>query len=73
MLPGQLEETETTVPQLAGTARYADIWKNKEESRGIGTVNSKHPMEAYQAITMFNGQLLCGRPMWIKIERENAS
>ncbi|XP_078283653.1 myelin expression factor 2 [Rhinoraja longicauda] len=54
---------------MAGTVKRADIKEDKDgNSRGIGTVIFEQPLEAVQAISMFNGQLLFDRPMHVKMD-----
>ncbi|GCC25668.1 myelin expression factor 2 [Chiloscyllium punctatum] len=54
---------------MAGTVKRADIKENQDgKSRGIGTVIFEQPLEAVQAISMFNGQLLFDRPMHVKMD-----
>ncbi|XP_072134274.1 myelin expression factor 2 [Mobula birostris] len=54
---------------MAGTVKRADIKEDKDgKSRGIGTVIFEQPLEAVQAISMFNGQLLFDRPMHVKMD-----
>ncbi|XP_059543869.1 heterogeneous nuclear ribonucleoprotein M-like [Myotis daubentonii] len=54
---------------MAGVVVRADIREDKDgKSRGIGTVTFEQPIEAVQAISMFNGQLLFDRPMHVKMD-----
>uniref|UniRef100_A0A6J0SJE8 Heterogeneous nuclear ribonucleoprotein M isoform X2 n=1 Tax=Pogona vitticeps TaxID=103695 RepID=A0A6J0SJE8_9SAUR len=54
---------------MAGVVVRADILKDKDgKSRGIGTVIFEQPIEAVQAISMFNGQLLFDRLMLVKMD-----
>ncbi|XP_063771208.1 heterogeneous nuclear ribonucleoprotein M [Pseudophryne corroboree] len=54
---------------IAGTVVRADILEDKNgKSRGIATVTYEQPIEAVQAISMFNGQLLFDRPMMVKMD-----
>ncbi|XP_048469922.1 heterogeneous nuclear ribonucleoprotein M-like isoform X4 [Rhincodon typus] len=54
---------------MAGSVVRADIVEDKDgKSRGMGTVTFERPIEAVQAISMFNGQLLYDRPMHIKMD-----
>ncbi|KAH0625970.1 hypothetical protein JD844_034366 [Phrynosoma platyrhinos] len=54
---------------MAGVVVRADILEDKEgKSRGIGTVTFEQAIEAVQAISMFNGQLLFDRPMHVKMD-----
>lgn len=50
--------------KLAGkTLRVRLYTDNTGQSKGHGTVEFEHPVEAVQAISMFNNQKLYGRPM----------
>ncbi|KAM6369357.1 heterogeneous nuclear ribonucleoprotein M isoform 10-T13 [Pluvialis apricaria] len=54
---------------MAGVVVRADILEDKDgKSRGIGTVTFEQAIEAVQAISMFNGQLLYDRPMHVKMD-----
>ncbi|XP_075060939.1 heterogeneous nuclear ribonucleoprotein M-like isoform X1 [Mixophyes fleayi] len=54
---------------IAGTVVRADVLEDKNgKSRGIATVTYEQPIEAVQAISMFNGQLLFDRPMMVKMD-----
>uniref|UniRef100_A0A2K5PIV0 RRM domain-containing protein n=1 Tax=Cebus imitator TaxID=2715852 RepID=A0A2K5PIV0_CEBIM len=54
---------------MAGVVVRADILEDKDgKSRGIGTVTFEQSIEAMQAISMFNGQLLFDRPMHVKMD-----
>eukprot|EP00079_Xenopus_tropicalis_P038252 XP_017952023.1 PREDICTED: heterogeneous nuclear ribonucleoprotein M isoform X4 [Xenopus tropicalis] len=54
---------------IAGTVVRADVLEDKDgKSRGIGTVTYEQPIEAVQAISMFNGQPLFDRPMMVKMD-----
>ncbi|PNJ06401.1 HNRNPM isoform 4 [Pongo abelii] len=54
---------------MAGVVVRADILEDKDgKSRGIGTVTFEQSIEAVQAISMFNGQLLFDRPMHVKMD-----
>ncbi|XP_050177165.1 heterogeneous nuclear ribonucleoprotein M-like isoform X2 [Myiozetetes cayanensis] len=54
---------------MAGVVVRADILEDKDgKSRGIGTVTFEQAIEAVQAISMFNGQLLFDRPMHVKMD-----
>ncbi|XP_062816758.1 heterogeneous nuclear ribonucleoprotein M-like [Anolis carolinensis] len=54
---------------MAGVVVRADIMEDKDgKSRGIGTVTFEQAIEAVQAISMFNGQLLFDRPMHVKMD-----
>ncbi|XP_018106770.1 myelin expression factor 2 L homeolog isoform X1 [Xenopus laevis] len=54
---------------ISGTVKRADIKEDKDgKSRGMGTVTFEQPIEAVQAISMFNGQFLFDRPMHVKMD-----
>ncbi|XP_041917769.1 myelin expression factor 2 isoform X1 [Alosa sapidissima] len=54
---------------MAGTVKRADVKEDKDgKSRGMGTVTFQQPLEAVQAVSMFNGQMLFDRPMHVKID-----
>ncbi|KAK7152356.1 hypothetical protein R3I94_008627 [Phoxinus phoxinus] len=54
---------------MAGTVRRADVKEDKDgKSRGMGTVSFEQPLEAVQAISMFNGQMLFDRQMHVKMD-----
>uniref|UniRef100_A0A8C5Y8B2 RRM domain-containing protein n=1 Tax=Microcebus murinus TaxID=30608 RepID=A0A8C5Y8B2_MICMU len=54
---------------MAGVVVWADILEDKDgKSRGIGTVTFEPSIEAVQAISMFNGQLLFDRPVHVKMD-----
>ncbi|XP_035252149.1 myelin expression factor 2-like isoform X2 [Anguilla anguilla] len=54
---------------MAGTVKRADIKADKDgKSRGMGTVTFDQALEAVQAISMFNGQMLFDRPMHVKMD-----
>ncbi|XP_046898405.1 myelin expression factor 2 isoform X2 [Hypomesus transpacificus] len=54
---------------MAGTVKRADVKEDKDgKSRGMGTVTFEQPLEAVQAISMFNGQMLFDRQMHVKID-----
>ncbi|XP_041364427.1 myelin expression factor 2-like isoform X1 [Gigantopelta aegis] len=56
--------------KLAGNAIKADIKVDKDgKSRGLGTVQFETPLEAVQAISMFNGQTLYDRQMMVRIDK----
>uniref|UniRef100_A0A8C9ZSE5 Heterogeneous nuclear ribonucleoprotein M n=1 Tax=Sander lucioperca TaxID=283035 RepID=A0A8C9ZSE5_SANLU len=53
---------------MAGMVVRADILEDKDgKSRGMGTVTFDMPIEAVQAVSMFNGQLLFNRVMHVKL------
>ncbi|KAI1889674.1 hypothetical protein AGOR_G00165390 [Albula goreensis] len=54
---------------MAGTVKRADVKEDKDgKSRGMGTVTFEQALEAVQAISMFNGQMLFDRPMHVKMD-----
>ncbi|KAJ8343571.1 hypothetical protein SKAU_G00309000 [Synaphobranchus kaupii] len=54
---------------MAGTVKRSDIKSEKDgKSRGMGTVTFDQALEAVQAISMFNGQMLFDRPMHVKMD-----
>ncbi|XP_067275265.1 myelin expression factor 2 [Pseudorasbora parva] len=54
---------------MAGTVRRADVKEDKDgKSRGMGTVSFEQPLEAVQAISMFNNQMLFDRQMHVKMD-----
>ncbi|CAD7673348.1 unnamed protein product [Nyctereutes procyonoides] len=54
---------------MAGVVVRADILEDKDgKSRGTGTATFEQSIEAVQAISMFNGQLLFDRPMHVKMD-----
>ncbi|XP_061078520.1 myelin expression factor 2-like isoform X2 [Conger conger] len=54
---------------MAGTVKRSDIKADKDgKSRGMGTVTFDQALEAVQAISMFNGQMLFDRPMHVKMD-----
>jgi RNA recognition motif-containing protein len=56
--------------RLAGRVLVAEVNKDKEgKSRGHATVEFEHPVEAVQAISMFNNQQLFERRMHVKMDR----
>lgn len=55
---------------LAGTVVRAEIMEDKnKKSRGMGTVTFETPVEAVQAISMFNNQTLFDRTMRVKMDQ----
>ncbi|CAH1797080.1 unnamed protein product [Owenia fusiformis] len=55
--------------KMAGNVQRAEIMEDKEgKSRGMGIVTFEFPMEAVQAISMFNGQELYQRSMRVRID-----
>jgi len=56
--------------KLAGRVLEVEIFSDKEgKSKGYGVVEYNHPVEAVQAISMFNNQFLYDRPMSIRLDR----
>ncbi|KAK3578292.1 hypothetical protein CHS0354_010496, partial [Potamilus streckersoni] len=59
--------------KLAGNVIRAEIKQDKDgKSRGMGTVQFEFPMEALQAISMFNNQTLYDRAMRVKMDSASA-
>ncbi|XP_063747516.1 heterogeneous nuclear ribonucleoprotein M isoform X1 [Eleginops maclovinus] len=57
---------------MAGMVVRADILEDKDgKSRGMGTVTFDMPIEAVQAVSMFNGQLLFNRLMHVKLDEKS--
>ncbi|XP_008299193.1 heterogeneous nuclear ribonucleoprotein M isoform X2 [Stegastes partitus] len=57
---------------MAGMVVRADILEDKDgKSRGMGTVTFDMPLEAVQAVSMFNGQLLFNRTMHVKLDEKS--
>uniref|UniRef100_A0A3Q3XN73 RRM domain-containing protein n=1 Tax=Mola mola TaxID=94237 RepID=A0A3Q3XN73_MOLML len=57
---------------MAGMVLRADILEDKDgKSRGMGTVTFDMPLEAVQAVSMFNGQLLFNRVMHVKLDEKS--
>ncbi|XP_010730736.3 heterogeneous nuclear ribonucleoprotein M isoform X2 [Larimichthys crocea] len=57
---------------MAGMVMRADILEDKDgKSRGMGTVTFDMPLEAVQAVSMFNGQLLFNRVMHVKLDEKS--
>ncbi|XP_050548645.1 myelin expression factor 2 [Daktulosphaira vitifoliae] len=55
--------------KLAGRVIEVEIFSDKEgNSKGYGIVEYNHPVEAVQAISMFNNQFLYDRPMSIRLD-----
>lgn len=58
-----------SVFKLAGKVCNAEIHRDKEgNSRGYGTVEFEHPVEAVQAISMFRDQILFERKMSVRMD-----
>ncbi|XP_058485283.1 myelin expression factor 2 [Solea solea] len=54
---------------MAGVVKRADVKEDKDgKSRGMGTVTFDQSLEAVQAISMFNGQMLFDRQMHVKMD-----
>ncbi|KAG7270037.1 hypothetical protein CRUP_036864 [Coryphaenoides rupestris] len=57
---------------MAGIVKRADVKEDKDgKSRGMGTVTFEQPLEAVQAISMFNGQMLFDRQMHVKMDEKS--
>ncbi|XP_068175089.1 heterogeneous nuclear ribonucleoprotein M isoform X1 [Antennarius striatus] len=57
---------------MAGAVVRSDILVDKDgKSRGMGTVTFDIPIEAVQAVSMFNGQLLFNRVMHVKLDEKS--
>ncbi|XP_045061477.1 heterogeneous nuclear ribonucleoprotein M-like isoform X2 [Coregonus clupeaformis] len=57
---------------MAGVVVRTDILEDKDgNSRGMGTVTFDMPIEAVQAVSMFNGQLLYNRVMHVKLDEKS--
>ncbi|KAF4083201.1 hypothetical protein AMELA_G00137300 [Ameiurus melas] len=57
---------------MAGVVIRTDILEDKDgKSRGMGTVTFEMPIEAVQAVSMFNGQLLFNRTMHVKLDEKS--
>ncbi|KAJ7993114.1 hypothetical protein DPEC_G00269060 [Dallia pectoralis] len=57
---------------IAGVVVRADILEDKDgKSRGMGTVTFDMPIEAVQAVSMFNGQMLFNRVMHVKLDEKS--
>ncbi|KAL7405703.1 hypothetical protein ABVT39_005924 [Epinephelus coioides] len=57
---------------MAGAVKRADVKEDKDgKSRGMGTVTFEQPLEAVQAISMFNGQMLFDRQMHVKMDEKS--
>jgi len=58
--------------RLAGKVICAEVSKDKDgKSRGFGVVEMDHPVEAVQAISMFNNQMLFDRRMTVRVDRDS--
>ncbi|KAK7481093.1 hypothetical protein BaRGS_00027633 [Batillaria attramentaria] len=56
--------------KLAGNVVNAEIKEDKNgKSRGMGIVEFEFPIEAVQAVSMFNGQILFDRKMMVRIDK----
>uniref|UniRef100_A0A8C3AKN2 Myelin expression factor 2 n=1 Tax=Cyclopterus lumpus TaxID=8103 RepID=A0A8C3AKN2_CYCLU len=57
---------------MAGLVKRADVKEDKDgKSRGMGTVTFEQSLEALQAISMFNGQMLFDRQMHVKMDEKS--
>ncbi|XP_019735734.1 heterogeneous nuclear ribonucleoprotein M isoform X2 [Hippocampus comes] len=57
---------------MAGAVLRTDILEDKDgKSRGMGTVTFNLPIEAVQAVSMLNGQLLFNRIMHVKLDEKS--
>ncbi|XP_061739861.1 myelin expression factor 2 [Nerophis ophidion] len=57
---------------MAGMVKRSDVKEDKDgKSRGMGTVTFEQPLEAVQAISMFNGQMLFDRQMHVKMDEKS--
>ncbi|VVC38768.1 RNA recognition motif domain [Cinara cedri] len=67
----KVDETKLQqVFKLAGRIVDVEIFTDKHgKSKGYGIVEYRHPVEAVQAISMFNNQILFERPMSIRFDR----
>jgi RNA recognition motif-containing protein len=59
--------------RIAGNVLSVELKMDKENNkfRGMATVRFEHPIESVQAISLFNGQRLFGRPMSVRMDRWN--
>ncbi|XP_064187806.1 heterogeneous nuclear ribonucleoprotein M isoform X2 [Anguilla rostrata] len=58
---------------MAGVVLRAELLEDKDgKSRGMATVTFDLPIEAVQAVSMFNGQLLFNRVMHVKLDEKSA-
>ncbi|XP_063229718.1 myelin expression factor 2-like [Bacillus rossius redtenbacheri] len=56
--------------KLAGKVQSAEVSMDKEgKSRGFGVVEYDHPVEAVQAISMLNNQMLYDRKLAVRMDR----
>ena len=56
--------------KMAGNIISVELKMDSEgKSRGFGTVRFEHPIEAVQAISMFNGQILYDRAMSVRMDK----
>lgn len=56
--------------KLAGKVQYVDLSLDKEgNSRGFAVIEYDHPVEAVQAISMFDRQMLYERRMTVRLDR----
>ncbi|XP_046450290.1 myelin expression factor 2-like isoform X2 [Daphnia pulex] len=57
--------------RLAGKVVVAEVVKDRDgRSRGFGVLQMSHPVEAVQAISMFNNQMLYDRRMTVRMDRD---
>lgn len=58
--------------RLAGHVAHVELRTDKDgNSKGHGIIEFDHPIEAVQAISMFNGQKLFSRPMSVRMDKYN--
>lgn len=56
--------------RIAGNVIEIDLKEDKDgRSRGMGTVRYEHPMEAVQAIALFNQQVLYDRQLGVRMDK----
>ncbi|CAJ0577586.1 unnamed protein product, partial [Mesorhabditis spiculigera] len=55
---------------MAGQIKWIDLQMDKEgRSRGTAVIEYGHPLEAVQAVSLFNQQKLLDRPLLVKLDR----
>lgn len=55
---------------LAGKIIWMDLHTDKEgRMKGTGVIQFSHPIEAVQAVSMFNGQRLYDRTLSVKMDK----
>lgn len=65
------EKKMREVFRLAGRVVSAELNRDKEgKSRGHGVIEYTHPVEAVQAISMFNEQMLFDRKMTVRFDKQ---